>query len=347
MSELGKKLKSVREEKGITLQEVGLAIKISPRIISSIESGEKSGQPAKTFLRGFVKSYAQYLKMDTVQVLQMFDDEYQMELAPSKNLRVEPEDPVAIATKIASPKPTSGDPAPVKPAPFPSFPWGKALLAGLLFVGIVILAKVVHKYQRERDLPTNVVVGDPVESAEQAGSESPLTPVLDPGAPAGTMAIEPSTETAATGPEKVEPEPSPTATPTPAPTATPTPTPTPAPTATPTPSPTPSPTPKPTPSPSPSPTASPSPTPTPATKNPSAGTPFEVVVEASKPISVTFDYGNGKVSTLELARGGVQIIKSRTPIGIEAADSAGLTVFVNGRAKALKSGEPLKLRIPE
>lgn len=49
MSEVGKKLKAVREEKGISLQEIGLALKISPRIISSIESGEKSGQPAKTF----------------------------------------------------------------------------------------------------------------------------------------------------------------------------------------------------------------------------------------------------------------------------------------------------------
>ena len=192
MSEVGKKLKSAREQKEISLQEIGLALKISPRIISSIESGEKSGQPAKTFLRGFVKSYALYLKMDVSEVLRLFDSEYSVEPIASKAIQVEPMDSTAASTKIATPKTSNPSEVQVR-APFPSFPWGKAFLAVLLFVGIVVLAKVVHKYQRERDLPVQTVTGE----TEQ--KESPLTPVLDPSS---TPEIKPT------------PSPEPTATPT-------------------------------------------------------------------------------------------------------------------------------------
>ncbi len=321
MSDLGKKLKSVREEKGISLQEVGLALKISPRIISAIETGEKSGQPAKTFLRGFVKSYGHYLRMDTKQVLEMFDAEYMVEPLSTKSLLIEPEDLTAAATKIATPKSTANETS-TRAAPFPSFPWGKALLAAVLFIGIVVLAKVVHKYQRERDLPADVLVGAPVVNdslGESVSKDSLLTPVLDPSS---TLAVA----------AQVEATPSPT----PEPVATPTPTPSPTPTSTPTPKP----------SPSPSPTPSPPPTSPPAAAI-AAGTPFEVLVEAVKTVSVTFDLGNGQISSVEMKRGEVQVIKSRNPITIEASEASALTIFINGRAKIKTGSEPLKLRIPE
>lgn len=329
MSELGKKLKAIREEKGISLQEIGLALKISPRIISSIESGEKAGQPAKTFLRGFVKSYAQYLKVDTGPILEMFDSEYSMEPVPNKTAQMEKEESLAPGPKAVAPAKNSSEPA-VRTTPFPSFPWGKALLAAFLFVGIVILAKVVHKYQKERDLPTseNPEVLAPVTETTAGTEESPLTPVLDPGAtPAVTT--DGSTEVSS----------APVATPTPEEAvATPSPTPSPSPSPSPTATPTPSPTPTPTPSPSPSPTAAP---------KVSSGERFELLVEATKNAAVTFDLGSGKITSVEMKRGDVQIFKSRSPITIETSDGSALSVFVNGRIKPKSGSQPLKLRIPE
>lgn len=340
MSELGNKLRGVREAKGLSLQEVGLALKISPRIIAAIETGEKSGQPAKTFLRGFVKSYAQYLKMDYLPLLELFDAEYTMEPLANKNLRLEPEDfeaptPQTPATKSA-PELSSKGPTPTQ---FPSFPWGKSILIAFLFVMIVILAKVVHKYQKEKSLPDEVIVGQPVETVVPA---EPAVPVLDPSAtpvatnPDGSLATAATAGTTAAA--VVEAETSPTPEPMKKPNATPQATPTPA--ATPIPSPSPTPAPKPKPSPS------PTPTPIPAAQI-STGEKFEVLIEAGKSVAVTLDLGGGKVSSLEMNRGDVQVIRSRSPILIEAGDGSALTVFVNGRAKAKGAQGPLKLRIPE
>ncbi|PWU20223.1 MAG: transcriptional regulator, partial [Bdellovibrio sp.] len=55
MSDLGKFLQAEREKKGISIQEVALNLKIGARVISAIETGDKSQLPPKTFLRGFVK----------------------------------------------------------------------------------------------------------------------------------------------------------------------------------------------------------------------------------------------------------------------------------------------------
>lgn len=340
MSELGNKLRGVRESKGLSLQEVGLALKISPRIIAAIEVGEKSGQPAKTFLRGFVKSYAQYLKLDYLPLLELFDSEYSMEPLANKNLRLEPEDFEAQAPQTQAQKSTpdlsnKGS----TPTQFPSFPWGKTILIAFLFVMIVILAKVVHKYQKEKSLPDEVIVGQPVETVLPA---EPAVPVLDPSVtpvatnPDGSIAIAGTLGTAAAGEAETQgtpkPEPKPSPSPTPAVTASPTPSPTP------TPSPSASPTPKPTPT--------PTPTPVPAAQI-STGEKFEVLIEAGKSVAVTLDLGGGKVSSLEMNRGDVQVIRSRSPILIEAGDGSALTVFVNGRAKAKSAQGPLKLRIPE
>lgn len=294
-------------------------------------------------------------------MLELFDSEYAMEPIAAKSLQVEPVDSMAASTKIAAPKTSNPAEAPVRAAPFPSFPWGKALLAVILFIGIVILAKVVHKYQRERDLPENTTA-QPVsdESAKSVSSESPLTPVLDPSA---TPAVPENTPTPAETPDSTaaptaspSPSASPTPEPTPAatPTATPSPTPTPKPTATPTPSPTPTPKPTatPTPSPTPKPTATPAPSPSPSPSPAAAsklapGTPYEVVVEAGKSVSVTFNFSNGKSNSVEMNKGDVQVIKSRSPMTIEAGDGSALTVFVNGRAKAKAGSGPVKLGIPE
>jgi cytoskeleton protein RodZ len=71
----GELLKSERINQGLSIQQVSLALKLSPKIISAIESGNSEELPAKTFVRGFVKSYSEYLKMDPVVVLRQFQEE--------------------------------------------------------------------------------------------------------------------------------------------------------------------------------------------------------------------------------------------------------------------------------
>lgn len=71
----GELLKSERIKKDLSIQDVAYALKLSSRIIQAIENGDTDELPAKTFVRGFVKSYADYLKIDSDAVLKQFQEE--------------------------------------------------------------------------------------------------------------------------------------------------------------------------------------------------------------------------------------------------------------------------------
>lgn len=71
----GEMLKSERINQKLSLQDVAASLKLSVKIISSIEAGNIDVLPAKTFVRGFVKSYAQLLKLDSDLVLRQFQEE--------------------------------------------------------------------------------------------------------------------------------------------------------------------------------------------------------------------------------------------------------------------------------
>lgn len=75
MKKTGQLLKEAREAKSISLQEVSIHLKINTKTLKALESGDKAQLPAKTFLRGFVQSYAQYLKLDLNQVMEVFQEE--------------------------------------------------------------------------------------------------------------------------------------------------------------------------------------------------------------------------------------------------------------------------------
>lgn len=71
----GEMLKSERINQKLSVQDVAASLKLSVKIISSIEAGNIEVLPAKTFVRGFVKSYAQLLKLDADLVLRQFQEE--------------------------------------------------------------------------------------------------------------------------------------------------------------------------------------------------------------------------------------------------------------------------------
>jgi cytoskeleton protein RodZ len=72
MKKTGEILRKAREEKGLSLNEIGLSLKISSKVLKAIEEGNERQLPAKTFLRGFVQSYANYLHLDTDKILEIF-----------------------------------------------------------------------------------------------------------------------------------------------------------------------------------------------------------------------------------------------------------------------------------
>src|ERR1700742_4092075 len=71
----GQKLREKRESIHLTISEVSLATKINPKVLIAMENGDLEHLPAKTFLRGFVRSYAGYLRINATELLALFNEE--------------------------------------------------------------------------------------------------------------------------------------------------------------------------------------------------------------------------------------------------------------------------------
>lgn len=69
---LGEFLRQERESRGITIEQVASATKISVRLLHLIESDQYSELPAKPFIRGFVNSYCRFIGIDAKEVLIRF-----------------------------------------------------------------------------------------------------------------------------------------------------------------------------------------------------------------------------------------------------------------------------------
>lgn len=98
----GEMLKSERINKKLSVQDVAASLKLSSKIITAIEAGNLDELPAKTFVRGFVKSYAQLLNLDVHLVLRQFQEE----MGSTNPLpKVPPPSPVASDNKIRAARP--------------------------------------------------------------------------------------------------------------------------------------------------------------------------------------------------------------------------------------------------
>jgi cytoskeleton protein RodZ len=69
---LGEFLRMEREKRGVTVEQMVSATKISVRLLHALESDQYSELPAKPFIRGFVVSYCRFLGISPQEVLTRF-----------------------------------------------------------------------------------------------------------------------------------------------------------------------------------------------------------------------------------------------------------------------------------
>ena len=62
MQKSGEKLRSERLKKGYTLERIEHEIKIKKTVLSKIEEGDFKNLPPSTFVKGFIRNYAIFLK---------------------------------------------------------------------------------------------------------------------------------------------------------------------------------------------------------------------------------------------------------------------------------------------
>ena len=68
----GNDLRRLREEKGISLQEIAASSKIGVRYLEYIESDRHSHLPARVYLRGFLMEYARALGLDPERTVKAY-----------------------------------------------------------------------------------------------------------------------------------------------------------------------------------------------------------------------------------------------------------------------------------
>ncbi len=71
----GDLLRRQRENRGFELGEVSAALRIKPRYLAALEAGRPDRLPGATYAIGFVRAYAEYLGLDSGEVLRRFKQE--------------------------------------------------------------------------------------------------------------------------------------------------------------------------------------------------------------------------------------------------------------------------------
>lgn len=370
MKKTGEILKNAREEKGLSLHEIGLSLKISSKVLKAIEEGDENQLPAKTFLRGFVQSYANFLHLDTDKILELFYEEMGS-TKPKPYIRV-PQDKTAATTETTAPtiesetKPStpiteeqttapaaeaSVTPIKLKPATkdsgLQSLNENKKTKTFIFIgIGIALLAliiftkKMIDKYSKEAEVPSSEVA-QTIEGATPVSEDQPTETLTEVEPETAPSPLESLTTPATPTPPATSASPSPTAQamstaakPTPSPLVTPTPVA----------SATPSATPAASPSPTATPVASPSPTPTPSPK-PEAGKPVELIVEALDSVEIEYSAPNGKPQKIRLSSEQVHTFKSRSGLRINFSNGGAINLILNGKEIGIPGdlGKPIKL----
>lgn len=382
MKKTGEMLRKAREEKGLSLHEIGLSLKISSKVLRAIEDGNEQNLPAKTFLRGFVQSYANFLHLDVDKVLESFYEEMgstrpKPYIRPSDDGKIdasaintgETEKAVA-ATAAPTPIKKTTPPPTNKADGLQSLQENKtnrtilitvlsAVLVGLIF----FTKKMIDKYSKEAEVPSSEVAqtmegATPVSEADSTQAPEPVEP-LTSAPPATTAPVTipsatpiPKTESTHPMTTAATPSPTPIATATATPVASVTPTPTPKLSPSPTPSATPSPTPVATATPAASATpaatvaASPTPTPTPKpTPKEESGKPVELIVEALDTVEIEYSSPTGKTQKIKLSAEQVHTFKSKSGLKISFSNGGAVNLILNGKELGIPGdlGKSIKL----
>src|SRR5512139_3689632 len=72
-SGVGARLRVAREMRQMSVDEVAQALKLGPRQVEALESGNWQGLPGQTFVRGFVRNYARLLQIDPAPLMDHLD----------------------------------------------------------------------------------------------------------------------------------------------------------------------------------------------------------------------------------------------------------------------------------
>lgn len=192
MAAFGENLRREREMRGVTLEEISLATKISVRFLQAIENEEFQALPGGIFTRSFIRTYARYLGLDDERVMA----EYQLVGQPKAEEDLH---------KLAVGRPSAQRPS------------SRAPLLALLVAAIMLGGGyLLFRYSRRvAEVPVRQTYPEPVAAApapapgvttSPSSSSSTPTPAAPPN-PEGTAASGTSTASPTVNPPGPSPGP--------------------------------------------------------------------------------------------------------------------------------------------
>ena len=207
--ELGQALKQERERKGLSIEVVMEATKISRTNIVAMENGNRSAMPHPVYTKGFVKSYARYLGMDADELSMVVDREFQDDADEAENFGYD----VSPQAEKAFQEPAAVESKGRKVWPM--------LIVLVFLIGVVVLLVMNFTGKSNDEAVEEVVVEEVVEETPPAPEViAPESEVVEPEATPEEPAVEEVAQPEAPAveekpappvlvPEKPEPKPEP------------------------------------------------------------------------------------------------------------------------------------------
>lgn len=174
MPAFGENLRREREMRGVSLEEIASATKISLRFLHAIEGEEFSKLPGGIFGRSFIRTYARYLGLDEERVMA----EFQLAAQPKAEVDIHR----MTANNSTQPRPEARTP----------------LVATLVAVILLAAGYALFRYsQREAEVP---LPPPPPQAVTPTTPAPPAQPAAAPNPTSPTAGANPTVENATPGP---------------------------------------------------------------------------------------------------------------------------------------------------
>ncbi|MGF9856458.1 helix-turn-helix domain-containing protein [Priestia endophytica] len=157
LTELGKRLKEARIEKGLSLEDLQKETKIQKRYLAGIEEGNYDLMPGKFYVRAFIKQYCEAVGLNVEQTF----EQYQADI-PSAQHQVAPEELSRVKTRTKEVAPKNSKVLDALP---------KAIIAAVV-VGVLVLGWVIALYINKDDKEQANSTDSQVESQSEQSSDA-------------------------------------------------------------------------------------------------------------------------------------------------------------------------------
>jgi transcriptional regulator with XRE-family HTH domain len=136
MGTLGEYLRSAREARGISLRDAAQQTRIRFNYLKALEEEDFSRLPGEVFVKGFLKNYGKFLRLEEYEVMKRYGESRNQKSALQPGTVVEKE-PAAAVSEQKTPKVTGIEP----------FLWGTGIVIALI---LFVFTALPERHQKEK-----------------------------------------------------------------------------------------------------------------------------------------------------------------------------------------------------